>query len=105
MTFEQFQASRRRSEDIGTAISDVHWEGGPPAKGYLYLDVLYIEEVQPHWPEAAKTQGKWCLHIARDDWITDDLEELERKLYAWAASEGYFEDKSGSDAVTGEYKA
>jgi hypothetical protein len=89
MTFEQFQASRRYSEDIGTAISDARWEGDPPAKGYLYLDGLYIEEVQPHWPEAAKARGKWYLLIDRDDWITDDLGTLERKLYDWAASEGY----------------
>jgi hypothetical protein len=50
-----------------------------PAKGYLYLDGLYIEEVQPHWPGAAKARG----------WITDDLGTLERKLYDWVESEKY----------------
>jgi hypothetical protein len=109
MTFEQFQASRRYSEDIGTAISDARWEGEPSAKGYLYLDGLYIEEVQPHWPEAAKARGKWYLLIDRDDWITDDLEALERKLYDWAASEGYFEGNDSIDtelnSLTSEYKA
>lgn len=98
MTFEQFQATRRYSENIGAAISDARWEGEPPAKGYLYLDVLYIEEVQPHWPDAAKARGKWHLLIARDEWITDDLETLERKLYDWAASEGYFEGKDSIEA-------
>jgi hypothetical protein len=77
---------------IGAAIADARWEGEPPARGYLYLDELYIEEVQPHWPDAAKAQGKWHLLLDRDEWITDDLETLERKLYDWAASEGYFQD-------------
>ncbi len=90
MTFEQFRASRRYCEDIGTAISDARWESEPPAKGYLYLDVLYIEEAQPHWPASAKAQGKWYLLIGRNEWITDDLGALEHKLYDWAESEGYF---------------
>ena len=98
MTFEEFQATRHYSEDIGAAIADARWEHEPPAKGYLYLDVLYIEEVQPHWPDAAKARGKWHLLIARDEWITDDLETLERKLYDWAASEGYYEGKDSIEA-------
>jgi hypothetical protein len=97
MTFEQFQAARRYCEDLGAAISDARWEGEPAAKGYLYLDALYIEEVMPHWPEAAKAEGKWCLIIGRNERITDDLEALERNLYDWAVSEGYFDDK-GQDA-------
>ena len=58
MTFEQFQATRRYCEDIGAVIADARWDGEPPAKGYLYLDALYIEEVQAHWPDAAKARGK-----------------------------------------------
>jgi hypothetical protein len=63
MTFEQFQGTRRRCDDVGAAIADARWEGEPPAKGWLYLDALYIEEVQPHWPDAAKAAGKWHLLI------------------------------------------
>jgi hypothetical protein len=99
LTFEQFQAARHYSEDIGAAIADARWDGEPPARGYLYLGELYIEEVQPHWPDAAKARGKWHLLLDRDEWITDDLETLERKLYDWAASEGYFEDKDSIDAA------
>ena len=68
--------------------------------GYIFNVnwLLYIEEVQPHWPDAAKARGKWYLLIARDEWITDDLETLERKLYDWAASEGYFEGKDSIEA-------
>ena len=73
----------------------------PPAKGYLYLGGLISAnvfrcEVQPHWPEAAKAREKWHLLIGRNEWITDDLEMLERQLYDWAASEGYFE---GNDSI------
>jgi hypothetical protein len=98
MTFEEFQATRRHSDDIGAVLADARWEGEPPAKGNLYLGELYIEAVQPHWPDAAKARGKWHLLIARDEWITDDLETLERKLYDWAASEGYFEGKDSIEA-------
>ncbi len=93
MTFEQFQATRRYSEDIGAALSDARWDGEPAAKGNLYLDELYIEEMQPHRPEATKAQGKWCLLLDRDERISDDLEALERDLYDWAVSEGYFDSE------------
>ena len=35
------------------------------AKGFLYLDVLYIDEVMPHWPQQARQRGKWHLLIDR----------------------------------------
>jgi len=87
MTFEQFQATRRHSEDIGAAIADARWEGEPPAKGH---------------------GGNGISSSRVTEWITDDLETLERKLYDWAASEGYFKDNDGIDAelnsLTSEYK-
>ena len=55
------------------SINDARWDGEPPAKGYLYLDALYIEEVQAHWPDAAKAAGKWHLIRGRAERITDDL--------------------------------
>jgi hypothetical protein len=68
---------------------DASWEGEPvPARGYLYLEALYIEEVQAHWPDAAKAQGKWHLLTERNESISDNLEKLERALYAWALSNG-----------------
>jgi hypothetical protein len=67
---------------------DASWEG-EPVPGYLYLEALYIEEVQAHWPDAAKAQGKWHLLTERNESISDNLEKLERALYAWALSNGY----------------
>lgn len=89
MTFEEFQKSRRWSEDLARDVSSDNWSAQDTPKGWLYLGSLYIERVQPHWPKAAQERGSWHLQIYRDDWISDDLESLERKLYEWAVSEGY----------------
>jgi hypothetical protein len=90
MTFAEFVSTRRWCEDLSEAIADARWQGEPPAKGNLYLDgTLYIEEVQAHWPDATKAQGKWHLLIERNETICDDLESLERKLFAWAMANGY----------------
>ena len=77
------------------------------ASSAIVYRVFWLGET--HWPEAAKARGKWHLLIGRDEWITDDLETLERKLYDWAASEGYFEGNDSIDtelnSLTSEYKA
>ena len=91
MTFEQFQATRKWCDDLGAALADARWEGEPAARGNLYLDVLCIEQVQDHWPAAARARGRWHLLIGRDEQISDDLESLERRLYEFARSEGYFD--------------
>lgn len=111
MTFEQFQATRRHCDDLGKAVDDGRWEGQPAAKGNLYLGCLFIESAQPHWPQEARDEGKWYLVLERDEWITDDLESLERKLYQWAESAGYFDTPveggalPSTDELCAEYKA
>jgi hypothetical protein len=87
LTFEEFQQTRRWSDSIADAMG---WDIGTP-KGNVYLDGLYIEHVEPHWPEDAKREGEWYLILGRDEWISNDLTALERRLYEWAGSEGYFE--------------
>jgi hypothetical protein len=89
MTFEAFQATRRQCDDLGAALHDATWVGEPPAHGNLYLnDALYIEQVAAHWPAEARAQGKWHLIIGRDEWVSDDLESLECRLFEFADSEG-----------------
>ena len=83
MVFEQFQASRQWSENIV--------EADDGAKGYVYLDGLYVEHVEPHWPVEARKEGKWYLRLGNCEWITSDLASLELRLYEWARSEGYFD--------------
>jgi hypothetical protein len=89
MTFEQFQSTRTPCDDLGKVLADAQWEGEPAAKSLLYLGVLYIDQVMPHWPEQARQQGKWHLLLNRSEYISDDLESLERELYQFALAEGY----------------
>ena len=89
MTFEKFVATRIECDDIGAAIHDSRWGGEPKAKGYLCCGTLYIEQVQPHWPEHARAAGRWYLTLERDEYITHDLPDLERKLYEFALATGY----------------
>jgi hypothetical protein len=90
MTFEQFQATRRHTDDLGAVLSDARWEDEPsPASGFVYLDSLYIEDVQSHWPDTSKARGKYHLIIGRYEWISDDLALLEHELYEFALGEGY----------------
>jgi hypothetical protein len=92
MTFEQFQATRIYCPDLGKALQDACWDDEPvPATGNLYFGSLYIDEVQDHWPEEARERGKWHLLLERDEWISDDLTSLERRLYEFAVSAGYTE--------------
>jgi hypothetical protein len=91
MTFKQFKATKTHCDDIGAVINDARWEGEPAAVGNIYLGQLYIEQVLPHWPEATKARGKWYLLIHRNEYVSDNLESLERKLYEFAKSEGYLD--------------
>jgi len=91
MTFEQFQSTRKWSDDLAAAVQSAPWEDDAIANGNLYLDCLFIEAVQPHWPEAVRAQGAWHLLIGNEEWVSDDLSALEQRLYDWAMSEGYGE--------------
>ena len=90
MTLLEFLSTRVWSDDIGKIIPDAKWEHEPTTpKGYVYCGLLFIEEVQQHWPANSRAQGRWHLLIGREDWITDDLDILEKKLYHFAVDEGY----------------
>jgi hypothetical protein len=36
--------------------------------------------------------GRYMLHISNDGWLSDNLGELESRLFAWMKYEGYEED-------------
>ena len=91
MTFQEFQATRVWSDNLAADVQSANWEDSGTPKGNRYLGSLYIDQVQEHWPESAQGKGKWHLLIERDEWITDDLESLERKLYDFAISAGYMD--------------
>jgi hypothetical protein len=87
MTFDQFRETGRDCDDLGAALSDSAWDDYPtPARGRLYLGGLWIQQK----PEAGwlNDRGeKWWLLIGREDWLSDDLVELERLLFEYAAQE------------------
>jgi hypothetical protein len=91
MTLEQFVATKKWCTDLGETLNDAMWDGEPEATGWLYMGSLYIDEVQPHWPNDARQQGQWHLILEREEWITNDLPDLERRLYEFARSAGYFD--------------
>ena len=99
MNFEEFRATRMWCDDLRASIRDSRWDVayGPmpelPA-GFVYDDTLFIERVMGWWPAEARERGQWCLMIERDDMISDDLQSLERKLYEWAKSAGYWDRKA-----------
>ena len=87
-TFEQFQASRVASDNLGQA-SDViapEWfldENGNEraAAGFIYDGDCYIEQLP---------DGRYYLTIFNEETISETLEPLERALYEWVVSEGLF---------------
>ena len=86
MTFEQFQATGRDVPCIQRATNmDLGVDGDAP--GRVYDRWLTIEAVTQSWPADARNRGEWCLTIENEITIGNDLQELERKLYDWAATE------------------
>jgi hypothetical protein len=63
MTFEEFQATWKYTDDLRSAIAD--WQYDDTGPGYYYLDgSLHIDVVTQAWPEEARERGKWHLIIA-----------------------------------------
>src|SRR5262245_27362270 len=90
MTLNEFRASREWSDNLGKFFADMRWDDEPtPAKGWVYLGALYIEEVAPHWPNETRKAGKWHLLISNCSLVTDNLTKLEERLYEFALSEGF----------------
>jgi len=88
MTFERFQATGKVCEDLGAELCDSSFDEYGKARGRLYLDCLWIQERPTNgWLNGA--EGRWFLLIGREDWLSDDLESLERKLYEFAIDEDY----------------
>lgn len=94
MTLEQFRATAVDCNDIDAAIADARWdEEEAPARGKIYLGCLYIER-RPvaGWANAATEE--WHLILGNCEWLSDDLAELEAKLYEFACDEGYCDEEA-----------
>jgi hypothetical protein len=79
MSFEQFQAT---GNDVDNVNFITGFDGVKP--GRVYHSGLYIEK---------EPDGRFFLCIANADWLVtaDKLPELEKHLYEFGISEGYFE--------------
>lgn len=75
MTFTEWQAGRRHVPDLSVEIDDATVEG----PGFVYDGGYYINDNTD--PTIA---GKYRLLLERDEYYTDDLQELELRLYDWA---------------------
>lgn len=82
MTFAQFQATRAECADIGAKIGA---DFGGLVSGLLYAGDLYIEKMQGNFAAA----GAYQLVIFNENYVSDDLAMLERKLYEFGRDEGY----------------
>jgi hypothetical protein len=82
MSFADFRAT---GKDFDGIVPHYREE---PARGRMYLDSLIIEKKPlTGWPNGRPEE--WSLLLGNNDWLTDDLEELERRLFAFAVAEGY----------------
>ncbi len=78
MTFEQFQATRRKVADVGEATGI---DLGEVQSGYVYDSDLHIFDMP---------DGRYLLVILNDQTISDNLTELEQKLYEFGSDEEFF---------------
>lgn len=83
--FELFESSKEYFDDLGPVIEDDQLDG---MGGYAYLGCLFIEDSHT-WPVRCDSQGRWYLLLGNCEWFSDDLEELERRLFEWSQSEQY----------------
>ena len=80
MTFEQFQATRRKVDDVGTATGI---DLGPDIQpGFVYHSDGHI---------FLMPDGQYLLVIFNNQWVKADLTELERKLYEFIGDDGMFD--------------
>jgi hypothetical protein len=87
MTLDQFRATGRDCDDLGTMNDD---EGMDGRIGRVYCDVLTIERPNETWPTEARQQceaeGGWYLQIGNCEWF-GSLADLEARLYEFARDE------------------
>jgi hypothetical protein len=94
MTFVEFQATRVEVSDLAPVLERIGMDsdGYEGEAGLVYIDALYINSNSPGWAEPARSY-KYLLHISNNEWLSDDLETLERKLYEFALDEGYIAEE------------
>jgi hypothetical protein len=93
MTFQEFQETIALGDAQALQLCGYFVEGLPHEHGYIYLSDqtgnagLVIEATDRWEPKVAK---KYYLHIENCEWFSDDLTELERRLFEYAVSQDFF---------------
>jgi hypothetical protein len=89
MNLEQFQATKKAVPDIGVAIDDESLKGRP---GLVYGDTsLFIETRCAEWDGSRAAAYEFYLCIGNQEWLSNDLSELEERLHDFGVAEGHFE--------------
>jgi len=85
MTFSEFQATRQR---IGAREAEA--EGyqviEPQTEEVLMYEGGLVIEPTRNWP--VKPDGAYHLSLERDSYLSDDLAQLEHRLYDWGCRAG-----------------
>lgn len=94
MTLTEFVATGRFVKDLRNVpvLEDYVGLNDAPGipQGMVYLDQLVIDLVTPDWPAATQAEGRWCLTIGNEQYVSDDLPLLELGLHRYAKDEGFF---------------
>ena len=85
LTFERFIATRSWSDNLAKAVDSSQW-GDSVACGQVYAGGLCIESAL----DIEEATGEYVLTIGNCQRF-GDLDSLERDLYEFAVSEGYFD--------------
>jgi len=94
LTFDEFRATALPVDDLHGALgvdSPYDYETDPRDRtaGRIYIGTLYIVDNGPPASDPCP-YGRYSVPIGNDEPASDSLEEIERILYDWAASERFF---------------
>lgn len=79
MTFEEFKTSGIDCDDVEIAHEGLILDT-TPIPGRLYADSYWIEKTC-HWDSGLNDGKKWYLRIGNCEWLSNDLNELEKLIY------------------------
>lgn len=73
-------------QDLGPVVDAGQLDGCP---GIVYGDSkLHIETYRPEWTGTPAAAFQFLLVIGNQEWVSNDLTELEQRLYEYGIDEG-----------------
>ena len=82
MTFEQFLQTKKHTNDLGVITGDDNLDR---QAGFVYRDTFWIESTH-NWSDQPDGK-KWYLQLGNQEYLSDDIGELEQRLYDYAEIE------------------